>query len=154
MHDFSIINYIYFRYHVAKNVINNAHIGTKHISYFQNQRNNIYQENTILVPQVRRGFFYLGSLPNYHEESAFSADTNQLNVLEWVPRINLLQQEYSTIDVPYSSSTISSILENQDTLGSTSAAIHVVGNDEQRFHLLSTHDLELRRSLLETEVCI
>jgi len=90
-------------------VINNAHIRTKHISYFQDQRNNIYQGNTILVPQVRRGFFYLGSLPNYHEES---------------------------------------------TLGSTSTSIQVVGNDEQRFHLLSMHDPELRRALLETEVCI
>ncbi|WJX95193.1 RING-type E3 ubiquitin transferase [Trifolium repens] len=96
---------------------------------------NINQGNTIIAPQARRGAFYLMSLLNHHD-------------LEWVPQINMNQQEYhhSTriVDSPFASmASRSSMLENQYSSSSTSTSIQVGGNDEQQPHIMSTCDPEL-----------
>jgi hypothetical protein len=109
---------------------------------------NINQGNTIIAPQARRGAFYLMSLLNHHDQSTLNVGINQLNDLEWVPQINMNQQEYlhSTriVDSPFASmASRSSMLENQYSSSSTSTSIQVEGNDEQQPYIMSTCDPEL-----------
>jgi hypothetical protein len=121
------------------------------------QRNNINQGNTIIAPQARRGAFYLRSLLNHHEQSTFSVGINILNGLEWVPQINMNQQEYlhsaRIVDSPIASmASRSSMLENQYSSSLTGAAIQVGENEEQQPYIMSTCDPELMRAMMQIEV--
>ncbi|XP_045831425.1 uncharacterized protein LOC123922779 [Trifolium pratense] len=122
------------------------------------QRNNINQGNVIFAPQAIRGAFYLRSLLNYHEQNTFNFGVNQLNGLhEWVPQINMNQQEYNhstrIVNLPYASLDRSSISENQYSSSSTTNAIQVGENDEQqRSHIISTRDSELMRPMMQIEL--
>jgi hypothetical protein len=97
------------------------------------------------------------SLLNHHDQSTLNVGINQLNDLEWVPQINMNQQEYlhSTriVDSPFASmASRSSMLENQYSSSLTGAAIQAGGNEEQQPYIMSTCDPELMRAMMQIEV--